>query len=450
MRWPLTLALAITACTPAFAYVTFSSSFQEYEQAPVLVVGKVIEIQLGSIVSEPDISSTREVREATATIEVLRSRSSSDELPAPGVGERMLLRIYRHVDGEYRSMHGPSLPKVDEGRAYVLPLRARDGALWHLVEDIGELSTLHASAKPVESGQPPSTSRDWLLNEVVGVLAHGGAVEVKDTARDLHNFIRREWAPDFFPRLEAAVGNDPTRLAFLQVLYSFGQPHFRGPEGTTADPPLDIVKWASERLALSPQRAQLLAATLLENMELAYWAAPLLEAAEHSRLTPGLRQALQEKRPGALYLASEMVRANHTELLHAAMTRALEIADDPSGGDRELQVAGRFVSEQGSEAELRTYASLVRRHREGDPTFYNRLWQSVGLASNANAGFALAVVLEDRRIAHTDFQHADLAAWALQRQTGEDFGMREDNSRFARDRAIERALAWLRERGYAQ
>ena len=101
MRWPLLLALVLAAGTPAFSYISCSYSFQQYEQAPVLVVGRVLEIQLGAVVNEPDISSNREVREAMATVEVLRSRSSADDLAAPGLGQRMLLRIYRHVDGEY-------------------------------------------------------------------------------------------------------------------------------------------------------------------------------------------------------------------------------------------------------------------------------------------------------------------------------------------------------------
>lgn len=450
MRWPLIFAFALASCTVAFSYPTFSYSFRHYEQAPVLVVGRVLEIQLGAVVSEPDISSNRDVREATATVEVLRTRSSTEDLPAPSVGERMLLRIYRHVDGDYRSMHGPSLPAVEEGRTYVFPLRGREGALWRLAGDIGELSTILATAEPLGRAQPAAASRDFLLEETVGVLVHGAAADVKDSARWLYMFIRKEQAPDFLARLEAAIDDDPTRLAFLEVLCTFGQPHFGEPQGAWVEPPLDVARWASERLAGSPQHGQLLAAALLANMELAYRAAPLLEAADLDLVIPGVREALHQKRLGALYLAEELIRANRLELLSAAMTRAIEIADDPAGKIQELQLAGRFVSERGSAAELKTYASLVRKYRDTDPDFYNHLWQLVSLESNPNAEYVLAVVLEDRRIAFRDVRYADLAAGALQRQTGEDFGVVNDAPLFARDRAIARALAWLRERGYTQ
>ncbi len=450
MRWPLLFALALAASTAAFPYATFSYSFSHYEQAPVLVVGRVLEIQLGAVVNEPGISPNREIREATATVEVLRSRSSDDELSAPSVGQRMLLRIYRHVDGEYRSMHGPSLPRVDEGRTYVFPLRAREGALWRLAGEIGELSTLVATAEALNSVQPHANLRDILLNEVVGALVQGTAEEVRDSARELHDFIGEEQAPDFFACLEAAIGQDAPRLARVEVLYSFGQPIFRGPGETIVDPPLDVAKWASERLARSPQRARLLAEAVLENMELAYQAAPLLEAADRERLIPGLREALQEGRVGALYLAWELMRMEHLELAPEAKARAFEIADDPTLDGQELQMAGRVIGERGSAAEQKAYALLVRKYRDADPNFYSRLWQSASFEGAKNAGYVLAVVLEDQRIAFRDIRYADLAAGALQRQTGEDFGVVNDAPLFARDRSIARALAWLREHGYTQ
>jgi hypothetical protein len=99
---------------------------------------------------------------------------------------------------------------------------------------------------------------------------------------------------------------------------------------------------------------------------------------------------------------------------------------------------------------LKSYALLVRKHRDAGPAFYNRLWQSVGLENNTNAGYVLAVVLEDRRIAFGDVRYADLAAEALQRQTGEDLGVESNARRFARDRTIARALAWLGDHGYIQ
>ena len=446
MRWPLLFVFAfLTPSYPAFAY-----SFHQYEQAPVLVVGRVLEVQLGSVVNEPYFSPYGEVLEATATVEVLRSRSSADELAAPSVGQQILLRIYRYVDGGNPSIGpSPSPPVVDERRTYVFPLRAREGGLWHLAGDHGDFAVQLATTQPLHDAPPP-TSRYFLLDEAAGVIVHGAAPQVRDSARGLHDFIGEEQAADFFALLEAAIGTDAPRLARLEALYTFGQPIFGGPGGTAADPPLDVAKWASERLARSPQRARLLAETLLENMKFANRAGLLLEAADQALLVSGARRALQEGRAGALYLTWELLRRNHPELLSEAMARAFEVADDPNGDHQELQLAGSLIGERGSKAEQKTYALLVGKHRHADPAFYNRLWQSVGLENNTNAGYVLAVVLEDQRIAFRDISYADLAAWALQRQTGEDFGMRENNSRFARDRSIARALAWLREHGYAQ
>jgi hypothetical protein len=113
-------------------------------------------------------------------------------------------------------------------------------------------------------------------------------------------------------------------------------------------------------------------------------------------------------------------------------------------------MAGRVVGEHGSEAELKAYALLVRKYRDVDPAFYSRLWQTANFEGAKNAGYVLAVVLEDQRIAFRDVRYADMAAGALQRQTGEDFGFEPNAPLFARDRSIARALAWLSERGYVQ
>jgi hypothetical protein len=337
---------------------------------------------------------------------------------------------------------------VDQHRTYVFPLGAREGALWHLSGDHGDFAVLLAAPRPRQDAPRP-TNRDFLLDEAAGVLAEGTAEEVRDSARELHDFIGEEQAADFFALLEAAIGTDAPKLARVQALYLFGQPIFGGPGEAIVDPPLDVAKWASERLAGFPQRARLLAETLLENMEFANRVGSLLEVADQAILVPGVRRALHEGQPGALYLAQELLGTNHPELLPDALARAIQIADDPSLEGQELHMAGRFVAERGSEAEQKTYAQLVRKYRDADPLFYRRLWQSVEFLHNQNAGYVLAVVLEDQRIVHSDIRHADFAVWALQRQTGEDFGMHQNASRFARDRSIARALAWLREHGYA-
>ena len=135
------------------------------------------------------------------------------------------------------------------------------------------------------------------------------------------------------------------------------------------------------------------------------------------------------------------------ELIPEAMARALRVADDPQSHSSEITGAGGTARDFGSQAHARAYAALVRKHRGGDPQFYNSLWQSATNTGAENSAYVLAVVLEDRRTAFRTLRYCDLAVGYLERATGEDFNIDLEGPIAARDQAIERAFAWLRAEG---
>lgn len=188
MRWLLLIALLVLGPPFATPAIVANIPIEVYEKAPVLVTGRVTVVEHGPLRHLPSVSTSRDVIESTAVVEVLRSRSLSDELPAPAPHQTIRIRFYA-LPRTSGGVNGPSLPSIAQGDVLVFPLRARE-VLWRLSHDTGYQPTLRATAEPLKQTSDINDSRDYLLTEIAGVLAHGTASEVVQIARGLHSFLR--------------------------------------------------------------------------------------------------------------------------------------------------------------------------------------------------------------------------------------------------------------------
>jgi hypothetical protein len=98
----------------------------------------------------------------------------SEGLLAPEPRQKIRIRFYAHPNDSGGAMFGPSLPSIELDELHVFPLRASNG-LWRLSHDRGTQPTLRATAEPLKQPNDITDSRDYLLTEIAGVLAHGTA-----------------------------------------------------------------------------------------------------------------------------------------------------------------------------------------------------------------------------------------------------------------------------------
>lgn len=218
--------------------------------------------------------------------------------------------------------------------------------------------------------------------------------------------------------------------------------------GDVITPEPRIVEHATQRLSQFSEGDLLLATALLENMPLFPGRrGPVLDLADEPALIAGLREGLREDVPGSMTLAYVLAQSGSVELLPEALARALRIADQPESHYNDVTAAGQLSLEFGNDEHLRAYAALVRKFQTEDQRFYRQLWVSATGEGSSNSAYTLAVVLEDQRTAYDDVRNCDNAVVYLERATGQSFRNAPDSSLAERDRAIERAFAWLRTEG---
>ncbi len=440
------------------------NQLEETAQAPVLVVGRVTSVQKGEILPAGSMPWHGESVEASAEIEVLRSRAAHQE-DKRNPGERLRLRFY--AGGPRGSGHyvGLYLPDFQPGQVHIFPLRRNTSPevdLWRLADDEGFHITLPARAEFAETLSSARSTREFLLNEIANALSRGTPQEVHAAGAylgDQYGDLRTA----LMSRVEAEIGDDRERWAEVatSILASAGLPRPTIDElqvpasdfgnklgGNMYRLNISLAQLALRKLPDSPDTNRLLAQTLLANMPAHAWgsAMSLVEFADHPAVIQGLTDALKRDVPGSSYVAWTLVRNGQRAFLPEALARALKVADRPDVDRTHLQGAAALLRDYGSDDELLQLADLIRKHRTLNPRFYHALWQYASQSGNPREARILAVVLTDRRVAVDQRRYCDLAVFQLERATKQNFGS-EGKTLAERDEAVARAIAWLDAQG---
>lgn len=144
MRWILLGVLMALVPVPATSAIVANTPIELYEKAPVLVTGRVKSVEHGPLRHAPSASTSRDVIESTAVVEVLRSRSLSEDLRAPAPFQSIRIRFYA-IPRQNGGVNGPSLPTIEQGSVLIFPLRSRED-VWRLSADSGSPPTLPATS----------------------------------------------------------------------------------------------------------------------------------------------------------------------------------------------------------------------------------------------------------------------------------------------------------------
>ncbi len=433
---------------------------KETAAAPVLVVGRVVDVQKIERVPDGSLSWKAETWSMTAEVQVLRSHTASGE---PLTAERIQVHFLAYGPSvtQFTNGYPPHLPNIEAGRMLILPLKENQhpaSDLWQLMSDSGTDAIIPARAEVTDSAPAPVTARAFLDREIANALSRGTSREVTAVTGYLAQ-QSEDLSGELMPLLEPVIEDDRERWAEVAANLMAAQGI---PRPSVADllegkaKPKDwpgresflLAQAALQKLKASPETDALLIKTWVDEAPLHAWgsANSLLEYGDHAVTTDALRQALHDDLAGSSYIAWTLARNGHQATLGDAVTRALKVVGRPASDYNDLQGAAALLRDYGSDQELKQLAGLVRKYQIQDEKFYRVLWQFATYDGNPREARVLAVVLRDRRIVFGEIRYCDLATGELEKAAGQQFGSGGATLK-ERDDAVSQAQAWLKTQG---
>jgi hypothetical protein len=459
----LLIAPVLLLCAPIGVRAGFIKVWQlkEIAAAPVLVVGRVLEVQKNERVPDGSLPWNAETWSMTAEIQVLRLHSSSEE-PASLDRIRVSFLSYGPSVTQFINGYPPPLPQFEPGQVMILPLRENKAPAsepWHLTADSGVGLTIPARDQMERSLPQPNTARAFIVREIANSLSRGTPREISAAAGYVAG-QQESLRAELMPQLEPVIGDDRRRWAELaaNLLAMQGIPRPSVAELlTNKDEPMGwpgrreslfLAQSALLKLKASPETDALLIRTWVREVPLHSWgsANALLQYADNPVMIESLRQALRDDVVGSSYVAWTFAHAGHATALPEALERALKVADRPKSDPTDLQGAAALLRDYGNDRQLKELAELVRKYQTGDRNFYSMLWQFATEAGNPREARVLAAVLSDHRIVSGETRYCDFAVGVLERAVGQHFGAGAKTLR-ERDDAVSRAVAWLKSQG---
>jgi len=178
---------------------------------------------------------------------------------------------------------------------------------------------------------------------------------------------------------------------------------------------------------------------LLRNSSEYPWGAAqsLLQYKDSTVFLDGVNAAMRRNAPGSLTVAYFAAKAGKEAVLPDGLALALRMVQRaqqaPLG---ELQPAAQLILNYGSDAQFEALTAALRRFKTEDENAYRALWGAAAYGVNRREVDLARVLIDDRRPGFITMRYCDVAAFAVQRFAGLDFGK-------DRDARVARAAAWL-------
>lgn len=423
------------------------------QEADVLVVGRVVEVKAVGKIAEDQTQWRIPLLRMSATIRPLRCfprARETDFLKSP-----MMSVPYNAIDNERKPhrVNGPEFPSLSPGDVYVFPLRRAshaDGETWELIREENWGMLVPAVEQPPDLSFVRTAVR-FLRYELASALSRGGYRDIFRAAKYL-GYVRAEALEDVAEFIELDVADDRTRWLEIASAVYCSMPLQRPKlEDLQEDgsPPSRVAGLVARALhhADGEDLAVRFIEIVIEQAPIHRWGTRVtlsLNYARHPTTLRLLNQALDDDEPGALYLASALCRDADHPLIPTALKAATRSLRRPRETRRDdLRPACELIIEQGDEADFSLLLAEIRRTEVADREKYQALWQACAYRENPRLIAICGIVIEDRKAFSEDRRFCNVAAFDLQRVTGQDFGLRSPQTRAERNRAIKKARAWL-------
>ncbi len=453
LSWrPIAALLPLLAAT-AHAGTISSWSIGELAQAPLLAVCVVEDVTKREPVAAGAVRWPGTHRWHEATLLVQRVHSHPPLAPRPG--DRIIVRYVGFGDPVGGFAGSPIWPIFQKGKRALFPLspsKDRPGQ-WSLFAEEGMSSTVPAIEKEWRRPDAPANPREFILTELINTLANGSPAEQYSASvhlREPFNF-----PTEAQPLLDAAIGDDEERwlAAAAAIVSSLATPH---------PPVTQILSGTIDNQLIQRRKLGLLAHTLQKSGRSGFpdrliiklvddapahaWgsATTLVEFKDSPVLIARLRAALSRNQPGAVTIAWTLVRNEQRSILPQALPAALHLVTNPGPVNMsELQAASGLIRDFGDDAHFNALVATVRRLKAIDVEQYRKLFGSAAYSENKREIELAAVLIDDTREGFPPMRYCDVAAGRLQHLSGQDFGVTQNMTRPAWDRAVSRARHWL-------
>jgi len=419
-------------------------------KAKTLGVVRVEAIIEGRIEDAEKVPWKSQTRICSASLTVIRKFGASPD------SDRIGLEYYCKIESR-GSIQPPSLPTLQAGRVYLLPLNCVSSAC-RLIDDDGEGLVMPA-VSDLPAGEAAVSASEFLLRELSNDLVHGTYATLYATAQWLR-WQQSSTLPDrLFAEAAARIpGTDIRRwldistacLATLGIprvptseLISSGQPYFpfsMSPAGLAA---------RALRQVPPEQRTEGLIRNMLEHSDVHDWgsAATLVPEFKNDRLLLDLLPGyLSQSKAGALYVALWLARNGTLAILQPALSAASRAVRSNQISFNDLNAACTLIIRYGTNEQFAELLAVFERAKSADVARYKQLWDASYSLEVDRMLRVIGILITDERVLFEGVRYCDIAGARLQALSGESFGFGvggQDVS--ARDAAVLRARNWLRE-----
>lgn len=420
----------------------------EIENSPALVVATVERVARKEAVPQAQWRSSAPEQYFEAILRVRRVFSRA----RIGVGGTVTVRYIGAGESHPVVMNGfPMWPPMEKGVMALFPLAPGKDGKWLPVADQGwnlivpAISDFRGSGK-VQSG------RSFIIAELANTLANGDAASRYGASLYLREANR--WPDGFRPELERAVGaNDNRWLEVACALLAsmgtprptigelMGQPDSEDPRNRYRE-----IGWVLAKGVKRGYPDRLIRA-LLRNQTAYEWGAAnsLREFKDSPIVIQAVRAALVHDPRASIHLARQLIQAGQRAFLREALNAAVKLASSPEGVSiSTLQAASWLLREEGTDEQFNVIPATLRRLKFENEEDYRKLYGSVSYSVSKRELRTAAVLIDDRRFGFGRLRYCDVAAAAVERFSGESFGMNQSMTLDERDRRVAIVAAWLR------
>jgi len=326
-------------------------------------------------------------------------------------------------------MNGPDVPPLQSGSVFVVPLKPNpkpESDVWRLIADEGIGTVIPAIEHQVSFPVKAKNKKNYLLQEVAAALSAGTREGVLREASYLTWQTTNGYAAEIMKLLGSAMNDDAERWALVtaSLVSATGIPR-----PTIADFmsgryealgtrwPGSLPEMLVRRVAETSDGREKLIHQFLNISDLNDWGTgiALQEFAHAPSLIKQLSSMLEQRRPGSLYVAYDVMKVGQRAIVATAIDTAFAYVNGASKHQSDIQAACWVIRDFGTDEQYKRFLGDIKRYQYLDQKRYDELWRNTIWSDNERERAVLDILLADQRMYSDNLRYSDVAKGELSR-----------------------------------